>query len=112
MTEIKGAGITQKEGMTVDGRFHIDDEEVRASLTYTHDPASDRFIRRLRWKFGLIGLVIPFGSIKNMHSGSPAASPAFFPAIGCLSKTSMATAALKRGSQTGLHSSRRLPSPA
>lgn len=75
MTEIKGAGIDQKEGMTVDGRFHIDDEEVRAGLTDTRAPASDRFIRSLRWEFGLIALVIP---IKNVHCGSPATSPAFF----------------------------------
>lgn len=76
MTEIKGAGIDQKEGMTVDGGFHIDDEEVRAGLTDTRAPASDRFIRSLRWEFGLIALVIP---IKNVHCGSPATSPAFFP---------------------------------
>lgn len=75
MTEIKGAGIDQKEGMTVDGGFHIDDEEVRAGLTDTRAPASDRFIRSLRWEFGLIALVIP---IKNVHCGSPATSPAFF----------------------------------
>lgn len=33
MTEIKGARIHETEGMTVDGGFHIDDEEVRAGLT-------------------------------------------------------------------------------
>lgn len=41
MTEIKGVGIQQEEGMTVDGRFHIDDEEVRASLTYRCGSASE-----------------------------------------------------------------------
>lgn len=41
MTEIKGAGIQQEEGMTVDGGFHIDDEEVRAGLTYPRGSASE-----------------------------------------------------------------------
>lgn len=69
MTEIKGAGIHQKEGMTVDGGFHIDDEEVRAGMTYARAPASDRFVHRLRWEFGLIVFEILFGYIKRVHSG-------------------------------------------
>lgn len=71
MTEIKGAGILQTEGMTVVGGLHIDDEEVRAGMTYARAPASDCFIRRLKSDFGLIALVIPFGDITNVHSGLP-----------------------------------------
>lgn len=48
MTEIKGAEIHQKEEVTVDGGFHIDDEEVRTGLTRTRASTSDSFIRRLR----------------------------------------------------------------
>lgn len=78
MTEIKGARIHQKEGMTVDGEFHIDHEEVRADLTCMRGPALSRFIRRLRWEFGLIALVMPFGYIKNVHIRSPTTSLASF----------------------------------